>query len=139
PNGVEALLGLTVHDGWGHLVRDRGDNFESIEIKRLELIQAVVDGLSCRTDDQVVDLLITRLGADREVHGPTGGHPSPVVAGLINARPTLAHKVLDCIRADPFSNDLDSVLSVILGTLAVHEPEAALDAIKELLDNASQE
>ncbi|MGW5385146.1 helix-turn-helix domain-containing protein [Nocardia sp. NPDC003963] len=139
PNGVEALLGLTVHDGWGHLVRDRGDNFESIEIKRLELIQAVVDGLSCHTDDQVVDLLITRLRADREVHGPTGGHPSPVVAGLINARPTLAHKVLDNIRAAPSSNDLDSVLSVILNTLAVHEPEAALDAIKELLENSSQE
>ena len=39
PDDVESLLGLMVHDGWGRLVRDRGDSFEAMEAKRVELIQ----------------------------------------------------------------------------------------------------
>lgn len=139
PDGVEALLALTVHDGWGRLVRDRSDSFEAMEAKRLELIQAVVDGLTGLTDHEVVDLFIARLRADREVHGPTDGHPGPVVAGLINARPTLANTMLENLRANPDPDDLDPVLPVILGTFAAHDPAAALTDIKELLDTAPED
>lgn len=139
PDGVEPLLALTVHDGWGRLVRDRSDSFEAMEAKRLELIQAVVDGLTGVADHEIVDLLIARLRAEREVHGPTEGHPGPVVAGLIRARPTLAHTMLETLRATPGPNDLDPVLPVILGTFAAHDPAAALEDIKELLGTASED
>lgn len=137
PNGVEALLALTVHDGWGRLIRDRGDNFEAMEAKRLEVIQAVIDGLAGLPDDEVVSLLIARLRADREVHGPTEGYPAPVVAGLIKDRPTLAHAMLEHVRATPGPSDLDPVLPVVLGAFAEHDPTAALESIKELLGTAS--
>ncbi|WP_156415693.1 helix-turn-helix domain-containing protein [Terrabacter sp. Soil811] len=139
PGGVEHLLALTVHDGWGHLLRDRSDSFEAVEAKRLGLIQAVVDGLTGLTDREVIDLIVARLRADREVHGPTDGHPGPVVAGLINARPTLAHTVLDNLRTTPVPNDLDPVLPVILGTFAEQDPAAALTDIKELLASAPED
>ena len=42
PAGVESLLALVVHDGWGRLVRDRGDDYQTMEAKRLELIEQVV-------------------------------------------------------------------------------------------------
>ena len=139
PDKVESLLALTVHDGWGRLVRDRSDSYEAMEAKRLELIQAVVDGLANLTDHEVVDLLIARLRADREVHGPTDGHPDPLVAGLINARPTLAHAMLENLRATPDPTDLDPVLPVILGTFAIHDPAGALEDIEDLLTTASED
>lgn len=137
PDGVESLLALTVHDGWGRLVRDRSDSFDTMEAKRLARIKSVVDGLSSLSDHEVVDLLVARLRADWEVHGPTDGHPGPVVAGLIGARPTLAHAMLEDLRANPVPNDLDPVLPVILGTFAEQDPAAALGYIKELLSTAS--
>lgn len=139
PNTVEALLALTVHDGWGRLVRERNDSYEVMETKRLDLIQAVVDGLTGLADPEVVDLLIARLRADREVHGPADGHPGPVVAGLINGRPSIAHAMLESLRANPDHADLDPVLPVILGTFAEHDPGAALTEIRELLGTASEE
>lgn len=139
PGGVETLLGLMVHDGWGRLVRDRGDNFEAIEAKRVELIGEVVEGLSSRTDQEVVDLLIARLNADRKVHGLTDGYPGPLIEGLINARPTLAHTMLENLRASPAPNGLDPVLPVILGTFAAHDPGAALEDIKVLLGGTSMD
>jgi len=137
PSGVEALLGLLVHDGWGRLVRDRGDNFEAIEAKRIELFGQVVEGLRSRTDQEVVDLLVARLDADREVHGLTDGYPGPLVGALINARPTLARTMLDTLRASLAPNGLDPVLPVILATFAEQNPGAALKEVKSLLGGTS--
>jgi transcriptional regulator with XRE-family HTH domain/DNA-binding transcriptional ArsR family regulator len=139
PNGVEARLAPAVNDEWCHLVCDSNDSFEAMEAKRLELIQAVIDGLKGLTDQQVVDLLIARLRADREVHGPTDGYPGPIVAGLINARPTLACALLENLRGNPSPNDLDPVLPVVLSTFADHDTAAALENIKELLTTASRD
>ena len=139
PKGGVALLALMVHDGWGRLVRDRSDSFETMEAKRMELIQGVLEGLEGMADHEVVDMLIARLAADQEVHGPTDGNAGPLVAGLINARPALAHAMLDYLRANPSPNDLESVLPVILGTFALNDPDAALENIKELLITASED
>lgn len=136
PDGVEELLGLMVHDGWGRLVRDRGDDFAAMEAKREELIEQVGHALTSHTDDEVVELLIARLGADREVFGPTEGHPGPLVANLINARPTLAHTMLAKLRVSG-AIDLDPILPVILSTFAAHDPAAALQDIRDLLSSSS--
>lgn len=133
PGGVESLLALLVHDGWGRMIRDRGDDYQAMEAKRLELIQEVVAGLSSYTDYQVVELLVARLRADREVHAPAGGHPGPVVAGLVKARPSLAHALLEHIRANAWPTDLDPVLPVVLAALAEDDPAAALDDAKDVL------
>ena len=139
PLAVEDTLALVLHDGWGHLIRERGDNYEAIEAKRLELIQDVIDGLKDADDQEVIDLLITRIRAEREVHGPTDGHPGPFVAGLIDARPSLAQAILNRLRADAGYNELDPLLPVILSAFALHNPAAALQEIKELLSTSSQE
>ena len=139
PDAVETLLGLMVHDGWGRLVRDRGDNFEAIETKRVQLIGKIVEGLSTCKDQDVVILLLARLNADREVHGTTGGYPGPMIEGLINARPRLARTMLENMQANPASNGLDPVLPVILSTFAEHDPGAALEHIKVLLDGTSMD
>jgi transcriptional regulator with XRE-family HTH domain len=137
PDGVEELLGLMIHDGWGRLVRDRGDDFEAMEAKRHELIEKVSHALTSHTDDQVVELLIARLRADREVFGPAEGHPGPLVASLVNARPSLAHAMLAKLRTTSGGTDLDPTLPVILSTLAEHDPAAALQEIRGLLASSS--
>ena len=79
PHGVESLLALVIHDGWGRLVRDRGDDYQAMEAKRIQLVEEVVAGLAEYGDQEVVDLLVARLRADRDVHGPTEGHPAPLL------------------------------------------------------------
>jgi hypothetical protein len=106
PDGVESLLALVIH-GWGRLVRDLGVDYQMMEAKRIKLVEEAVAGLASYSDQGVVDLLVARLRADREVHGPTEGHPGPVVAALIKARPFLARVVLEHIRANPWPTDLD--------------------------------
>jgi len=133
PGGVESLLALVVHDGWGGLVRDRGDDYQALETKLLELIKEVVEGLLSYDDDRVVELLVARLRTDREVNGSAEGHPGPFLAGLIKARPTLAHALLEHIRAHTWPNDLDSVLPVILAALAEDDPATAMDDARDFL------
>lgn len=135
PDDVEALLGLAVHDGWGNLLRDQGDNFEAMEAKRLELIGRVAKALQSKTDDEVADLLVVRLRADREVFGSTDGAPGPLVASLLNVRPTLARALLSKLREASESAVLDPILPVILSTFATQDPPAALVEIRDLLNN----
>lgn len=139
PDGVESLLALVIHDGWGRLVRDRGDDFQVMESKRIELVEEVVAGLASYGDQEVVDLLVARLRADREVHGPTDGHPGPVVAALIKARPSLARVVLEHIRAKPWPTDLDPMLHVVLSTLADLDPGQGLADAKDLLASGPED
>jgi len=139
PDGVESLLALVIHDGWGHLVRDRGDDFQAMESKRIELVEEVVAGLASYREEEVIDLLVARLRADREVHGPTDGHPGPVVAALIKARPSLARVILEQIRANPWPTDLDPVLHVVLSTHAELDPRKGLADVKDLLASAPEE
>jgi hypothetical protein len=108
-----------------------------MEAKRTELITEVVDGLKTLTDEAVVDLLVVRLEANSEVHGPGEGHPGPLIEGLIKARPTLAHAMLENLRSTPAPSGLDPVLPVILGAFAVHDPGTALEEAKKLLGGAS--
>ena len=137
PDDVEALLGLMVHDGWGRLVRDRGDDFEAMEAKRLKLTDQATEALESHTDDEVVELLVTRLRAEREVFGATEGYPGPLVQSLIDARPALAPAMLAKLRDASGAADLDPVLPVILSTFSTHDPAAALLDIRDLLGSAS--
>ncbi len=136
PHDTQSLLALAVHDGWGRLIRERGDNFEAMEAKRVARTEAVITSLSFLTDQGIVDLLISRLRAERELQGRSEGHPALIVADLIHARPTLAGEMLECLSI-PGPDDLDPVLPVILGTLAEHDPAVALERIRRLLDTAS--
>jgi transcriptional regulator with XRE-family HTH domain len=133
PVGIDALLALTVHDGWGRLIRDRGDALETMEAKRLQLIQDVIAGLSPRTDDEVIELVIERLEADRAAYGPGEGHPGPMIAGLIQARPSLAQGFLQHIRSATAPTALEPLLPVVLATFADIDAPQALATAKELL------
>lgn len=137
PDDVEALLGLMVHDGWGRLVRDRGDNFDAMEAKRLKLTEQVAEALESHTDDEVVELLVTRLSAEREVFGATEGYPGPLVQSLIDNRPALAPAMLAKLRDASGATDLDPVLPVILSTFSTHDPAGALLDIRDLLGSTS--
>lgn len=139
PKTVESGLGLVLHDGWGRLVRDRNDSYEAVEAKRVEVIQTAIDSLADLNDEEVVGLLIARLQADREVHGPSEGNPEPFIANLINARPTLGHALLGGLRITPVPGTLDPVLPVILGTFAAFDPAAALEYVRGLLTSAAHD
>jgi len=137
PSGIGPLLALTMHDGWGNLIRDSGDSFEDMEAKRLQLGQDVVRGVATLSNQEVVDLVVDRLQADIEAFGPGSGHPGPVVATLIEARPGLANGLLEHFRSATEPTALESVLPVVLATFAGTEPSAALEIARELLESDS--
>jgi transcriptional regulator with XRE-family HTH domain len=139
PVDIDALVALTVHDGWGRLIRDRGDAFETMEAKRLQLIQDVVAGLSSRTDDQVIGAVNDRLEADRAAYGAGEGHPGPLIAGLIQARPSLAQCFLQHIRSATAPTALEHLLPVVLATYAHIDAPQALASAKELLAEGSEQ
>jgi transcriptional regulator with XRE-family HTH domain/DNA-binding transcriptional ArsR family regulator len=136
PEGVESLVALVIHDGWGRLLRDRGDDFEAMESKRVQLVERAVAGLATYDDEEVVELFTTRLRADVEVFGPTEGNPGPLVAALIEARPSLAATMIEHIRATPWPADLDPLLPVVLSTLARVDPPRGIAVAKDLLTSS---
>ena len=135
PRDVEAMLAWMLHDGWGRMVRDRGDDLEAVEAKRVELIEETITLLGPRTDTEIVDLLAARLEADRELHGPGEGHPDPLLQALFRARPSLAKAVLDTLPATD-GTALDAVLPVVLSVHAENDTDAGLSAVKSLLDSS---
>lgn len=139
PAAVEDTLALVLHDGWGLLIRDRGDSYEDIEAKRTELIQDVIEGLKDWNDQTVIDHLITRIHAEREVHEQADGHPGPFVAGLIAARPSLAQGMLGRLKANHGKSELDQLLPVILSAFALNDPAAALQEFNALYNEPSRE
>lgn len=137
--GIEPLLALTVHDGWGNLIRDREDSFEQMESKRLQLIQDTYEALSSQTDDEVVATVGDRLDADLRAFGPGSGHPGPLIAGLIKARSSLAAALLEPFRSDSVPAALEPLLPIVLGAYAEIDPGQALVLTKQLLANGSDE
>jgi predicted transcriptional regulator len=137
PADVEVRLGLLVHDGWGRLVRDRGDSYEAMEARRVDLIQGVVNDLADADDQRVVEMLVDRLRADREIYGLSGGFPGPLVEGLIRARPTVGRVMLDRIQSGAEPGDFDSILPIVLATYATIDPAQALTYVRALSSSAS--
>lgn len=138
PKTTESNVALALHDGWGGLVRDRDDDYKTVEAKGRAVLQTAIDDLAGMTDDEVVDLLIVRLQADREVHGSTESNPHPFLANLIEARPSIAPTILSILET-PSSPVFDPVLPIILGAFATVDPPAALEWIRNLIANGSEE
>ncbi|MFC6704864.1 helix-turn-helix domain-containing protein [Flexivirga alba] len=134
PNTIEHRLALAMHDGWGRLVRDRGDDYAAMESKRERVVNEIVTELSSRSDEEVLRLVQIRLAAERAGFGAEKGHPGTVVAALVNARPTLAKGLLDQISSHK-APSLEPLLPVVLSAYAEHDPSAALDVARVLLAN----
>jgi transcriptional regulator with XRE-family HTH domain len=134
PRDAQSMLAWMIHDGWGRLVRDRGDDIEAVDAKHRQLIEETIKLLEPHSDAHVVNLLDSRLAADRQLHGPGEGHPDPLLHSLLQARPSLERAVLEHLPATG-ATALDAVLPIILSAHAEHDPSAALDAITTLLDS----
>ena len=135
PCDAQSMLAWMIHDGWGRLVRDRGDDIEAVDAKRLKLMGETIELLEPHTDAQVVHLLDARLTADRQLHGLGEGHPDPFLHALLQARPSLARAVLDQLSTTE-ATALDAVLPVVLSAYAEDDPDAALEAITVLLESS---
>lgn len=138
PETVEHRLALAIHDGWGRLVRDRGDDYAAMESKRERVVNELVTELSSRSDEEVLRLVQIRLAAEQAGFDSNEGHPGPVVAALVNARPTLAQGFLDQILSHE-APSLEPVLPVVLSAYAEHDPSAALEVARGVLTDGPSE
>jgi hypothetical protein len=128
PDDLAAQLALAIHDGWGRLIRDRGDDYEAMERKRRDRDDRALAGLADRKDADVVDLVANRLTADAEAYGSIGGSPEQLIARLVEARPRLADQMLAKIHATLYPSAFDRVLPAILAAVAKRN---AAEAVKE--------
>jgi transcriptional regulator with XRE-family HTH domain len=126
-------LSLLLHDGWGHLVRGRQVSFEEAESQHKQRMDAVVRRVLAENDDPSLTLVLEhRLQVEQEALDPGDGHPGPMVAALVGARPRLAHAIIDRVKAVPDS-PLTRVLPVVLGRLGEATPADLVPAAEALL------
>lgn len=136
PDDLDNRIALIIHDGWGHLVRDRHDNFEVAQRKIEQRLADVVDELCNRQDKEIIEIVQRRLEVERIAFGPSAGHPAPLIDALVRARPSLAPLLLDLIVAGE-SAELSSLLPIVLGTYAELDTAAALIRARQLLISGS--
>lgn len=132
PHELEHRVALIIHDGWGHLMRDRNDSFEVGEAKIRARLYDAVSALVAKRDDEIVDLIQRRLSVERDAFGPAAGQPGPLIAELVRARPSLAPLFVDLIVAG--ETVLEPLLPVVLATAAELDSSAALNRARQLLD-----
>lgn len=132
PNDLEQRVSLIIHDGWGHLLRDREEDFEVAQRKVEERLAYAVSELSTLDDDVIIALLNRRLSVERAAFGPTAGHPGPLVGDLVKARPSLAPELTNLIvRGD--ASGLEPLLPVVVAAHAELDATAALDRVRQVL------
>jgi hypothetical protein len=132
PDDLDNRVALTVHDGWGHLLRDRGDDFEVAQMKIRQRLADTVAALCEGTDEEIFALVNDRLSVERVAFGPSSGHAGPLLAELVKARPPLAPLLLVLIVSGDAAG-LEPLLPVVLATYAELDATAALDRARQLL------
>lgn len=132
PDDLENRVALVMHDGWGHLVRDREDDFEVAQRKVEQRLTDAVSGLCEKADDEIVSIVNLRLSIERVAFGPSAGHPGPLIAQLVKARPSLAPLLIDLIVSGE-APGLEQLLPVVLASYAELDAPAALERARQLL------
>jgi transcriptional regulator with XRE-family HTH domain len=133
PDDLEHRVALLFHDGWGHLIRDREDDFELAHRKIEERLANTAAELSAMPDEnEIIRLVTRRMSCERAAFGPSAGHAGPLIAALIKARPGLARLLIDLI-ASGSEPSLESLLPVAIACDAEHDALQALDHVRELL------
>ncbi|MGI8546750.1 MAG: hypothetical protein ACR2M1_05360, partial [Gemmatimonadaceae bacterium] len=133
PDNLENRVALIVHDGWGHLLPDRWDDFEVAQRKIEQPLADTVTALCERTDQEIIGLVNDRLSVERVAFGPTAVHQGPLLSELVKARTTLAPLLIDLI-VNGEAAGLEPLLPVVLATYAELDATAALDRTRQLLE-----
>ncbi|MDP9164761.1 MAG: hypothetical protein M3O32_01610 [Actinomycetota bacterium] len=134
PDDVANRAALVLHDGWGHLLRDRSEGFEVAQRMLEQRLADTVASMCERTDEQIVALVSDRLCADRAAFGTRSGHPGPLVAGLVKARLSLAPLLLDLVVRGQ-ATGLEPLLPVVLAAYAELDVAAALNCARALVQS----
>lgn len=133
PDTLRFRAALSLHDGWGELVRERGMSHEDSQTLLTQRMREVVQELENLGDDNaVVDLIEERLDAEDRAFGGEKGNPTPLVAELVDARPSIGKKVIERVLAVP-SRPLSCVLSVVISRLVDREPDEVIPRANALL------
>jgi DNA-binding XRE family transcriptional regulator len=133
PDTPEFHIALLVHDGWGHLLRNRGESFETSAANRQERLSAVVRQVLTDFDDEgLVQILEHRLQVESEVFGSDASRQGSLVAALVKDKPPIARLIVDRVIAAPDSS-LTPLLHVVLAQLGESVPDELVPTAQALL------
>ena len=133
PDSIEIRTATALFDGWGHLSIGRTTDVTSIESEQDAQRKTLAEELVRLYDvDSLVELLESRLAAQRAAFSGTAGTPGPFVWALIRETPALGLAICHRVESKPQTSLMD-VLSVVIAAFAEERPGEAIDALNALL------
>jgi hypothetical protein len=137
PDCVAFDIALLLHDGWGHLVRERGMPFEEHQRAVGERVEMVAWRALSELDDNALVLLIEeRLGLEmsafeRDVAG--GIH---LLGALVEKRPSVAAAIVTRLLEDEAS-PLAALTVNLIHLIGRWRPDELIPTVRRLLDHPS--
>jgi hypothetical protein len=132
PDLIEIRLATALFDGWGHLA-GRTTDLSSIDSEQAAQRKSLAEELVRLYDvESLLELLESRLQAQRAAFGGTAGTPGPLVWTLVEEIPALGIAICQRVETEPDS-PLTDVLSIVISAIAGKDPGGAITVMNSLL------
>jgi transcriptional regulator with XRE-family HTH domain len=137
PDYIAFDIALLLHDGWGHLVRERGMAFEEYQRAVDERVQMVASRALSELDDIALVLLIEerlRLemsAFERDIAG--GVH---LLSALVEQRPSVAAVIVTRLLEDG-SSPMAALTASLIHLIGRWLPDELIPTVRQLLDHPS--
>lgn len=137
PESLETQLATALFDGWGHLLEHEGLDYAELDaISKAGRERVASELVAAMNEDAIVDLLLVRLGAQRDAFDRGAGNPGPFVGALIEACPEVGLAI--CARVTPDSpSALMEALPVAIAVVAETRGDPVMPAVRSLLEEDS--
>ena len=135
PDSIDIRTATALFDGWGHLATGRTTDLSSIDSQQATQRKRLAEELVRLYDvESLLELLESRLLAQRAAFGGTAGTPGPFVWTLVEEIPALGVAICQRVESQPDS-PLTDVLSIVISAIAGKDPGDAIIAMHALLAN----
>lgn len=140
PQTEKYQLTVALVDGWGHLLRERGENFREAQAEwRDEQLRIAREFVKKNIDTkEALDIFQERISVIQKVAGQINSSPGIFTRLLCEMVPKLAQGIGECVVADPQSS-LCNVFDDALYGLTQSAPQAAISIARNALASGNIE
>lgn len=132
PQSLEYRLALALHSGWGDLVFEEVEDYKLRDQKRQRWYKELSEEITAdRSDEAIVDLLETRLGAQQKAL-ESDGAPGSFMWVLAETKPSIGRVICQRIIHDPRSV-LVGVLPIVFSRMMESASADSLSLVPALL------
>lgn len=130
---LDDRVALILHDGWGHLLRERDEDYATRQDRLQQRLTKAASALCQLPENDITALLEERLARERLAFGSDKGYPGPLIGELIKVRPSLARRFVD-LAASADETVFDSFLPIVLAIHAETDPQTTVTWMRSLVE-----